>query len=102
MSDKAPWITYRPELKVMDCTVRDGGLVNAHQFSDEFVAACYRACVAAGIDYMEIGYKNSPKTFPREKCRCDHLRLWPWRRQLSHRAATWLLAQSQVRGASDH
>ncbi len=72
MSDKAPWITYRPELKVMDCTVRDGGLVNAHQFSDEFVGACYRACVAAGIDYMEIGYKNSPKTFPRAK-------FGPWR-----------------------
>ncbi len=72
MSDKAPWITYRPELKVMDCTVRDGGLVNAHQFGDAFVAACYQACVAAGIDYMEIGYKNSPKIFPREK-------FGPWR-----------------------
>jgi len=72
MSDKAPWITYRPELKVMDCTVRDGGLVNAHQFGDAFVAACYRACVAAGIDYMEIGYKNSPKIFPRET-------FGPWR-----------------------
>ena len=21
----APWITYRPELKVLDCTIRDGG-----------------------------------------------------------------------------
>jgi 4-hydroxy 2-oxovalerate aldolase len=61
---KAPWITYRPELKVLDCTVRDGGLVNAHQFSDEFVRAVYDACVNAGIDYMEIGYKNSKKTFP--------------------------------------
>ncbi|MCF7976958.1 MAG: aldolase catalytic domain-containing protein [Chromatiaceae bacterium] len=72
MSDKAPWITYRPELKVMDCTVRDGGLVNSHRFSDDFVSACYQACVAAGVDYMEIGYKNSPKTFPREK-------FGPWR-----------------------
>jgi 4-hydroxy 2-oxovalerate aldolase len=72
MTDKAPWITYRPELKVLDCTVRDGGLVNAHRFSDDFVGACYRACVAAGVDYMEIGYKNSPKTFPREK-------FGPWR-----------------------
>jgi len=72
MTNKAPWITYRPELKVMDCTVRDGGLVNAHQFSDAFVDACYRACVAAGLDYMEIGYKNSPKIFPRDK-------FGPWR-----------------------
>ena len=67
MSEKAPWITFRPELKVLDCTVRDGGLVNAHRFSDDFVRAVYQACVDAGIDYMEIGYKNSSKIFPKEK-----------------------------------
>jgi 4-hydroxy 2-oxovalerate aldolase len=67
MSDKAPWITFRPELKVLDCTIRDGGLVNAHQFSDQFVRAAYCTCVAAGIDYMEIGYKNSPRVFPKDK-----------------------------------
>ncbi len=72
MSEKAPWITCRPELKVLDCTVRDGGLVNAHQFSDELVGAIYRACVDAGIDYMEIGYKNSPRVFPKD-------RFGPWR-----------------------
>jgi 4-hydroxy 2-oxovalerate aldolase len=72
MSDKAPWITYRPELKVLDCTIRDGGLVNAHQLSDDFVRAVYRACVDAGIDYMEIGYKNSKRLFPKDK-------FGPWR-----------------------
>lgn len=60
----APWITYRPELKVLDCTVRDGGLVNDHQFDDAFVKAVYEACVEAGIDYMEIGYRNSRELFP--------------------------------------
>jgi 4-hydroxy 2-oxovalerate aldolase len=59
----APWITYRPELKVLDCTIRDGGLVNDHAFEDEFVKAVYDACVQAGIDYMEVGYKNSKKLF---------------------------------------
>ena len=63
----APWITYRPELKVLDCTIRDGGLVNDHQFSDEFVRAVYQANVEAGIDFMEIGYKNSKELFPRDK-----------------------------------
>jgi 4-hydroxy 2-oxovalerate aldolase len=72
MSDKAPWITYRPDLKVLDCTIRDGGLVNAHRFSDELVGAVYRACVEAGLDYMEIGYKNSKKVFPTDK-------FGPWR-----------------------
>ncbi|MGD9127397.1 MAG: nucleoid-structuring protein H-NS, partial [Planctomycetia bacterium] len=59
----APWITYRPELKVLDCTVRDGGLINNHQFSDDFVRAIYQASVDAGLDYMEIGYKNSKRLF---------------------------------------
>jgi 4-hydroxy 2-oxovalerate aldolase len=72
MPDKAPWITYRPELKVLDCTIRDGGLVNGHRFSDELVRAVYQACIDAGIDYMEIGYKNARRIFPREK-------FGPWR-----------------------
>jgi len=64
MSETAPWITYRPELKVLDCTIRDGGLINNHQFTDELVRAVYETCVAAGIDYMEVGYKNSPRLHP--------------------------------------
>jgi len=63
----APWVTYRPELKVLDCTVRDGGLVNDHQFDDDFVKAVYEACVEAGLDYMEIGYRNSKRLFPKDK-----------------------------------
>jgi 4-hydroxy 2-oxovalerate aldolase len=64
----APWITYRPNLKVLDCTIRDGGLINDHAFEDGFVKAVYDACVDAGIDYMEIGYKASKKLFARDKC----------------------------------
>src|SRR5918995_787500 len=67
MSQTAPWITYRPELKVLDCTIRDGGLINNHQFTEELVRAVYDTCVAAGVDYMEVGYKASPKQHPREK-----------------------------------
>ena len=59
----APWITYRPELKVLDCTVRDGGLINDHLFDDGLVKAVYDTCVEAGIDYMEVGYKASKKLF---------------------------------------
>jgi len=59
----APWITFRPELKVLDCTIRDGGLVNDHAFDDAVVRAVYHTCVEAGIDYMELGYKASKKLF---------------------------------------
>ena len=60
---KAPWVTYRPELKVLDCTIRDGGLINDHQFDSDLVKATYEACVEAGLDYMEIGYRNSKRLF---------------------------------------
>jgi 4-hydroxy 2-oxovalerate aldolase len=50
---------YREAIKVLDCTVRDGGLINDHQFSDEFVRAIYVALSQAGIDYMEMGYRSS-------------------------------------------
>ena len=63
----APWITYRPELKVLDCTIRDGGLINDHMFEDGFVKAVYEACVEAGIDYMEVGYRTSKKIASRDK-----------------------------------
>jgi 4-hydroxy 2-oxovalerate aldolase len=55
------WISYRPEIKVLDCTIRDGGLMNRHHFDDRVVRAVYDTCVAAGVDYMEIGYKSSRK-----------------------------------------
>ncbi|MFH1062806.1 MAG: aldolase catalytic domain-containing protein [Candidatus Omnitrophota bacterium] len=54
---------YRPEIKVLDCTIRDGGLINNHDFDDHFVREVYKALSAAGVDYMEFGYKNSRKLF---------------------------------------
>ena len=66
---------FREKIKVLDCTIRDGGLMNNHDFSLSFVREVYKALSEAGIDYMEIGYKNSrrlfsPKEFGRWKF-CD-------------------------------
>jgi 4-hydroxy 2-oxovalerate aldolase len=60
-SSAGRWVSYRPEIKVLDCTIRDGGLMNNHKFDDAVVKAVYTACVAAGVDYMELGYKSSQK-----------------------------------------
>lgn len=49
------------DVKILDCTIRDGGLVNNWNFSVEFVQDLYNGLNAAGVEYMEIGYKNSPK-----------------------------------------
>jgi 4-hydroxy 2-oxovalerate aldolase len=58
------WVTFRPELKVFDCTIRDGGLVNDHQFGLDFVRRVYQTDVAAGVDCCELGYKADRRIFP--------------------------------------
>jgi len=58
---------YREKIKVVDCTIRDGGLMNNHGFEPRFVREVYKALSEAGVDYMEMGYKNSKKLFsPKE------------------------------------
>jgi 4-hydroxy 2-oxovalerate aldolase len=55
---------YRERIKVLDCTIRDGGLMNDHYFTDEFVREVYRALSESGIDYMEMGYRSSKELYP--------------------------------------
>lgn len=56
-------MNYCPDIKVFDATLRDGGLVNNFGFSDEFVRDLYQANVAAGVDYMEFGYRTLKNMF---------------------------------------
>lgn len=60
---KGTLVSWRPDIKVLDCTLRDGGLVNNFRFTDEFVKALYQVNVQAGVDYMEFGYKASKDIF---------------------------------------
>jgi len=50
---------YREKIKVLDCTIRDGGLINNYHFTTDFVKAVYRAACDSGIDIIEIGKKLS-------------------------------------------
>jgi len=58
---------FRDKIKVFDCTIRDGGLINNHRFDHRFVREVYKALSEAGVDYMEIGYKNSKTLFSSEE-----------------------------------
>jgi len=58
---------YRNEIKVYDCTIRDGGLMNSSKFSLETVRSVYSSCCEAGIDVVELGYRNSKKMFAPEE-----------------------------------
>jgi len=63
MKEISNLIAYRPGVRVVDATLRDGGLVNDFYFTDEFVKALYLANLRAGVDYMEFGYKASREMF---------------------------------------
>ncbi|MCI8553429.1 MAG: nucleoid-structuring protein H-NS [Clostridiales bacterium] len=53
----------REDIKVLDATIRDGGLCNNFQFTDEFVTELYKSNIKSGVDYMEFGYKASKGLF---------------------------------------
>lgn len=66
MKTKGTILSYRPDVRVVDATIRDGGLVNDFRFTDDFVKNLYQANIKAGVDYMEFGYKASKDIFPEE------------------------------------
>lgn len=63
---------YRPEIKVLDCTIRDGGLMNNWEFPREMVREVYKGLVDAGVDYVELGYRA-------DKAQFDPKAHGPWR-----------------------
>lgn len=71
---------YRQSIKVVDATLRDGGLVNDFFFPDDFAKNLYEANIKAGVDYMEFGYKASKEMFDVKKfgeskfCDDDYIR----------------------------
>ena len=69
---KGTLLSYRPDIKAVDATIRDGGLVNDFRFTDEFIKELYAANAAAGVDYMEFGYKASKDIF-------DESQFGPWK-----------------------
>lgn len=73
-------------MKILDCTLRDGGHLNNWHFSEDFAKNLYLAAVNTGINYFEVGYKSSNmstglgnfaycddeflnKTFPHSNCK---------------------------------
>ncbi len=67
MKEISSLIAFRPDVRVVDATLRDGGLVNDFYFTDEFVKALYLTNLRAGVDYMEFGYKGSREIFEESK-----------------------------------
>ncbi|MGN1120556.1 MAG: aldolase catalytic domain-containing protein [Oscillospiraceae bacterium] len=63
MKEVSKLMESRASIKVVDATIRDGGLVNDFRFTEEFVRDLYQANIRAGVDYMEFGYKADKTMF---------------------------------------
>jgi 4-hydroxy 2-oxovalerate aldolase len=48
---------YRPQITVVDCTIRDGGLMNKSNFTLDCVQAVYKAICESGVHVVELGYR---------------------------------------------
>jgi 4-hydroxy 2-oxovalerate aldolase len=49
------------ELKILDCTLRDGGYYNNWDFDHEMVELYLKSMEDASIDVIEIGFRSPPK-----------------------------------------
>jgi 4-hydroxy 2-oxovalerate aldolase len=80
MAQKGDLLSVRQDIRVVDATIRDGGLCNDFRFDDSFIKDLYAANVKAGVDYMEFGYKASKEIFKEEDfgkwkfCKDDDIR----------------------------
>ena len=77
---KGNLMSVRDDIKVLDATLRDGGLCNDFRFTDGFVRTLYKTNIKSGVDYMEFGYKADPDLFdakdygPWKFCREEDIR----------------------------
>lgn len=60
---KGNLMSVRHDVRLLDATIRDGGLCNNFNFSDEFVRELYKTNIKCGVDYMEFGYRASRNLF---------------------------------------
>lgn len=60
---KGNLMSVREDVRLFDVTIRDGGLCNNFQFTDDFVRELYKTNIKCGVDYMEFGYRASLNLF---------------------------------------
>ena len=67
MKEISKLMSYRESIRVVDATLRDGGLVKDFFFDDDFVKSLYLTNIKSGVDYMEFGYRGDKEMFDPEK-----------------------------------
>lgn len=50
-------------IKLLDCTLRDGGYINDWNFGNETLINVFERIVSSGIDYIEVGFLDDRRIF---------------------------------------
>ena len=61
-------------IKILDCTLRDGGYYTDWNFDEDLVLSTVHSAISSGIDYLELGYKSPVKGGKFRKCNDGYLK----------------------------
>lgn len=65
-------------VKLLDCTLRDGGHVNNAKFGGEKIRGIIRGLTAAGMDYIELGFLKDGQFSPDQALYNDVTEIYPY------------------------
>ena len=51
------------QIKLLDCTLRDGGYINDWNFGHDTIVSVFERLVDAGVDIVEVGFIDERRTF---------------------------------------
>ena len=51
------------QVKLLDCTLRDGGYVNDWEFGHDNIVTIFERLISAGVDILEVGVLEDRRTF---------------------------------------
>lgn len=55
------------EIKLLDCTLRDGGYVNDWNFGNDNIVNVFERMVSAGADFVEVGFLDESQPFDADR-----------------------------------
>lgn len=55
------------EIKLLDCTLRDGGYLNDWEFGYDNLVVTFERLVSSGVDFLEVGFLNDSRGFDKNR-----------------------------------
>ena len=62
------------EIKLLDCTLRDGGYINNWEFGKDVISRLVNQVLIAGVEVMELGYLSTVQSGNEDTARYSSLK----------------------------